>query len=259
MPADAEGQAVRITTIVPAAGRGERFAEWGPKPLVRVTVPGDSMGKTPRTRSIIEHVCSPLPRDIIVATTIELQGAIREEVPFANVISIGAVSSGQADTILRTIVQCRLEEEILVVNCDELFALDLSLLVEAGRASGAETASLVGRVEGDNWSFVDQIPSPVRFAERERLSEWGMLGAWWFRSAKMLAGSLLATVMHEREPYLSQALGRYSRMVHYGDRSTDHYALPIPMKLYKSLGTPERVAGHGWEMERAAWQPRRAE
>lgn len=160
------------------------------------------------------------------------------------VVDVGASSTdGQADTVRRVLRTPRARDpEVLVLNCDVVPSAGiLDLLVAFGRASGAPLAVLVEPSTSPAMSYVDRVPWFRRAAEKERISQWALTGAYWFASARNLQDRLEGLddrARHGGELYLSGAL-----------RASPYDAMGLSIACDPGTvldwGTPEALAATG--------------
>lgn len=203
--------------VIPAAGRSGRFVEQGftaPKAALRVR---DREGcEMPMLLHVIANIPTAWP--VVVGTTTDQVDAYRqilgdEAVQRGVVVDVGPYTMGQADTVRRILGGDATSrgQKIMVVNCDNVFSrFDLQVLHDF--LAIADMTVLVHKSRNPMCSFVDSIPIPTRFVEKEPISEWAMSGAWAFRSAKSLHQAISETMHLDRtvrgEFYLSSALNR---------------------------------------------------
>lgn len=196
----------RVKVVIPAAGDSRRYSEAGiaiPKPDLRVKFRG-------HTRTMLEHVISTIP-NICGKTYVGLRPDMVgpksthfERVDIRN-------SAGQADTVLQILDRFTEDSPLLVMNSDALIErAALRRIIDDVTDRKFSVGIVVQRTHNEGMSYVDQVPHPVRFVEKQRLSAFGMSGAWSFRSSRELDDALRYLLGHRRmskgEPYLSQAL-----------------------------------------------------
>lgn len=187
---------MRKRILIPAAGRSERFREAGyetPKPFLGVSYKGVET-------TMLGHVLRSLPNDdyLIGVPSGYDDGANRVVIPH---------SRGQADTLLQLARHCQEDGPVLIVNSDVVFRTsELDYLFRV--LSFYDGSLLVQNASNPAMSYVDRVPHPTRFAEKERISDWGISGAWAHRSVFALRDALEKVVSDAGpgEPYLSHAL-----------------------------------------------------
>ncbi len=216
--------------VMPAAGESQRFKDAGyqtPKHLLRVRY-RDYEG------SMLAHVISRVPVvfEVVVGVQERTQTDWRGET-----VVIGR-TSGQAESVLRTLRDIPEGDSVTVMDCDTLLTQDDIEEVSAlGSRTGYSAAVAVGYDSDLAMSRVDQIPYPTLFAEKRYISPWGMISARAFSEVGELR-EVLEQVVREhrsagREPYLSEVLNRYSglKIAHVVHDWTDW---GTPEKLHKS-------------------------
>lgn len=199
-----------VTVLIPAAGRSERFVQHGyhgSKALLRVEHEGVQ-------RTMLGHVLRTLPdytRCIVGCRSRDHVGFYAHAIHAVPLVH----TSGQADTLRQILehIGTDYESVCLVVNCDALVPrAHLRALVDLVLYENYGVAALVHRTRDSNCSFVDQIPHPTVFREKEPISEYGMSGAWAVRSPAHLLDALRMSVFNDAvvsgEHYLSTALNR---------------------------------------------------
>lgn len=219
-----------LWVVIPAAGKSKRFQDAGymtPKPLLKVKLGG-------KTQTMLEHVVDSIPpymKDIVIAVPAGVDH------PLNTAYKVIEETVGQADTILQALSDLPAQDRVLILDCDMiLHTEDLERMVRLLEVYDATIA--VTRTFDPNASRVDTIPFPTKFAEKEPISEWGIVGARAFKSIGDLVTALNYTMVYcdhtGVEPYLSMAINSYP-----GSK----YALEI-MDFY-DLGTPERLRESG--------------
>lgn len=205
----------RVTALIPCAGNGTRYSDSGSFPRAKHLIPVEWEGLR---RPMVGHVLRGLPGSVgrVVLGVQTDYAAMTRDLPVA-VCAVGT-SLGQADT-LRQMLNAELDGTdadgpCLVVNCDAVIrSAILGHLVHAVTMRPEYCmACCVQRTESLGFSYVDRVPNPRSFAEKIRLSPWGMSGAWAFRSMRELREAVkLAMSAHteiglREEVYLSHAL-----------------------------------------------------
>lgn len=163
---------------------------------------------------VLQAVLIPHVSRVLVATTHRQLSAVREASTHMTprIIDVGDRTDGQLDTVLRALEQAGLEEDdwrVLVVNCDNVFDCNLGVILSL--LQHYELALVTHLSDNPACSYVDQVPCPTRYAEKQRISRHAMSGAWAFRSGRALLEEG-RRVMREGQPahngefYLSQVL-----------------------------------------------------
>lgn len=234
-----------VWAVIPAAGESRRFKDEGfdePKPLLTIK-------HKERTKRMIEWVFDSLPsaidgvlvgyEDKLHTYPLTVSGPVALKIPIEN-------SKGQADTIQQMVGWVcgtqKYDDVCLVLNCDVIFtSIDLGRILTAMH-SGFDMVIGVQRTHNEAMSFIDTYPVPKLFVEKKPISNWGMSGAWAFRSSVKLLRALQSLKREDGvEPYLSQALNYYQ-----GSR----YALELNPDNILDWGTPAAVRASGAEIVR---------
>lgn len=202
-------------------------------------------------KPMLHHVLDQIPHEwsIVIGTTDAQMGTFHKLVSGGykgrlTLVSVGGPTQGQADTLLKMSRHVDPMRRAVVVNCDNVFLVDLRLLTR-----GPESVSMLVHESTDPaCSYVDQVPNPTRFAEKRVISRWALSGAWGFLSSRQLGsalGKLLQTTDRTAgEFYLSTALN------YVGGRKS---AVVIGRDQVLDWGTPAALAATGAVlMERAA-------
>lgn len=190
-------------------------------------------------------------RDTIVMCPASREGVFTDELAKFVVRPIFH-SRGQADTILQGLAHVP-DGEVLIVNCDQGFAPSiLTNFIAMAKATRTSSAAIV--FEGNDnpaYSYIGEVRVDTayeglwfyRAVEKTVISKWAMAGAYWFRSARELAGTICRSMLRtgpEAEPYLSECFE--------GMRSL---AFPIANSEMFQWGTPEDLARDGqvWDLD----------
>jgi hypothetical protein len=233
-----------VATLIPCAGFGERFRKDGSPALAKHLLPVTWRGLTcPMVRHVIRSL--PASRGIVI---LGVRASAFEEsycIPARTVVV--EYSRGQADT-LRQMLESDLasgtfDAACVVVNCDALIssvAVGYILQAVMRRPHAYCSASVVQRSSSNGMSYVDSVPHPTRFAEKEPISSFGMSGAWAFRSKRELLAAIQTSMALSEscrgEVYLSHAMNHLQG---------EHLALQIEPMDVVDWNTPESLAASG--------------
>lgn len=226
--------------IVPAAGRGSRFAAEGyigPKPLI------PALGKPLIQWSIdgLRGIDGAQLIFLILQEHIEryeLDKVLKKMYPGSIAVPVKEVTEGAACTVLLAKPHLNLSEDMAIVNCDNLFFIDLA---RAKQQLQAETSAIIFYFASnyDRWSYVatDANGYATKVAEKDVISDKATVGCYYFRKARYFTDAAEYMIHHNMrtkgEFYVSPV---YNVMVKEG-----HKIQTMPCDLHFSLGTPEEV------------------
>lgn len=230
-----------MQVVVPAAGRGRRFVEQGfkePKPLIRV------MGK-PLIKWSTDGLMGArdlkfiflVLQDHIDSHQIDRQLGLLY--PGAKVVLVKSVTEGAACTVLLAKDYLDMDESMMIVNCDNLFMIDIRAAEES--LEGDDKGMIFYFASNkERWSYVavNERGLAERVAEKEVISDKATVGAYYFAKARYFVEA--AEYMIERnmrtkgEFYVCPV---YNVIIEQGGRIR-----VFPCDLHYSLGTPEEVA-----------------
>ena len=171
--------------IVPAAGNGVRFAEKGytdPKPIINV------LGK-PLIKWSTDGILSSesnkyyflLQKDHIVKYEIETE--LSKWYDNFEIIPVDGTTEGQASTCLLAKELIDQDDELAIVNCDNLFMIDLEL-AKSKLDIGHNSKGIIFYIAGNNpgWSYVstDKNGLAKEVAEKIVISNKATVGCYYF-------------------------------------------------------------------------------
>jgi len=220
-----------LYTIIPAAGQSRRFKDAGyetPKPLLQLKRPDGVIA------SMVSHVRRSVPGYVTVGFP------VGSKVPSDLISSVVFIkeTTGQADTVYQMIRRLPNKTSVLILDCDMVIQRsDIEQVIKF--LDVYDTVLAVTETFDPNSSRVNTVPFPTQFAEKEPISQWGIVSVRAFKRADDLS-TVLKTVLDNSknaEPYLSQAL-KYLHGTKYAHIITE----------YVDLGTPERIIEAGWEI-----------
>jgi len=219
--------------VILAAGQSRRFVEAGyslPKPFLTIQ---DQDGKRGQ---MVDFVVNSLPdtMKIFIAIPATYLYAPQRDVQNVHI----SRTYGQADTAYQVVSHLPKDRRVIVLDCDMVLQpRDVKNIIELTRLF--ETVTAVTPTFDPNASRVDSVPFPTRWAEKEPISSWGIVGARAFRNAGRLTTALrhvLEMPGAPGEPYLSTAMNHY---LSFGQ----NFAYEVSQ--FKDWGTPERIAASG--------------
>jgi dTDP-glucose pyrophosphorylase len=228
--------------IVPAAGNGSRFSEQGyrdPKPLIKVLnkplIRWSTGGLNIKNKS--KYIF------LVQQSHIEqyhIDQRLSEWYDDCSVIPVVGVTEGQACTVLLAKDMLDMEDELAIVNCDNLFSIDLNRAKRELKIND-DSRGIIFFIAGNNpaWSYVatDDQGFATQVAEKIVISDKATVGCYYFTKARYFVEA--AELMIERdiryngEFYVSLAYNIFlenNKKVH-----------TWPCDFHFSLGTPEQV------------------
>ncbi len=223
--------------ILPIAGHGSRFAAEGyadPKPLIRVQgepmltwalrpIPTSWTVWAPCRREHVGHLEQHLPRNV-------------------QLVPLPGATEGAACTVLAVALALPPDEPVAVMNADQTFTTDLTVLQQRALTEDWDGYILTFPSTQERWSYVrtaqDLEEDWVReVAEKQVLSQHATVGFYWFRRA----GDLVWACARQRaegaktggEYYLAPV---YGPLIARGAR-----VRAVPTTGFVPLGTPADV------------------
>ena len=170
------------------AGLGSRFTKIGintPKPLIPI------FGK-PMAKWAGNSIPFANSEDFIFIVRKEhiqeyqLDQKMKDLFPGCRVIEIDYVTQGAACTVLLAKEFINNEESLIITDCDHFFVNNKYSQLVQNPPEDLKGIIPVLKVEGDKWSFTkfDENHVISEVAEKTRISEFGNLGAYYFRYGK---------------------------------------------------------------------------
>lgn len=226
--------------VIPAAGRGRRFLETGclePKPLIKVLGKPliqwstDGLKSIDNTRFIFlvlkEHIDNH-----------QIDQELRKLYGNCDIISVEGVTEGAACTVLLAKEKLDLEDDMAIVNCDNLFSIDLE------RAKASLKKDEHGMIfyfasNYERWSYVqtDEFGFAKRITEKEVISDKATVGCYYFSKAKYFVEAAEHIIKNDirvkGEFYVAPT---YNILIDWG-----YKIRTFPCDFHFSLGTPEEV------------------
>lgn len=208
------------TVLVPAAGNGSRFnveGYTGLKPFYRFEILGHplfgehfmfeyALNGTEDMNRVVGF-----PKLIAEKQVEELHSKTPQNIVFHTIVE----TSGQADTVLQLLRLAQPKGPVLIINSDmgmrsqhaiKKFVDDVTIKTDA------EAAVMVRQsTDAASYSFVSSIGPFTHAAEKKRISDWAIVGVFWFRSAHSLEVALMRMMQEypHQEPYLSGVFEYY--------------------------------------------------
>jgi HAD superfamily hydrolase (TIGR01509 family) len=176
-------EADQVNVVIPAAGRGSRFAEVGyvhPKPLIDV-----------EGRPMIDLVLRDLRsvgRPVVLLQEEHIaryraDAVIQHSVASARIVPVRGMTEGAACTVLLAREHIDNASELVLANSDQVVDADVAAFVEAMRESGADGGIMTFRATESKWSFAktDARGIVTEVAEKDPISDQATVGIYWFR------------------------------------------------------------------------------
>lgn len=219
----------KIWAIILGAGESKRFHDEGfvcPKPSLLIEHKGKPL-------SMITHVANSVPASIYQRLAVYRAGVPMPTDLDALPMWVKA-TRGQADTAYQVVQTMLPHDGVLMLDCDMLLEReDLERIVTLMGIYDVVVA--VTKTVDPNASRVDSAPLFTTCAEKQAISQWGIVGARGFSTAWILEKALQKLLEESpEEPYLSMAINNYP-----GSK----YAYEITK--FQDWGTPERIQKSG--------------
>ena len=228
--------------IVPAAGSGTRFAKLGykdPKPLIKVLNKPLIKWSTDglKTNDDIKFIFLVQQEHI---DEFKIDKKLAEWYLNFEIVPVKSVTEGQACTALLAKDLLKMEDELAIVNCDNLFSIDL----ESAKNSlpiNANSRGIIFYIAGNNpaWSYVatNEHGYATRTAEKIVISDKATVGCYYFTKARYFVEAaekmIKKNVRFNNEFYVSPT---YNIFINEGKA-----VHTWPCDFHISLGTPEQV------------------
>ncbi len=233
-----------VQLVVPAAGRGSRFAKVGftrPKPFI------DVLGR-PMIQHVLENTLPPggQPTVLLLREHLDSQADAVAELRSQGVgiVSVDQLTEGTACTVL--LARQHLDEEapLLIANSDQVVDMRIVDFIDDCMSRDLDGSILVFRdpKRDPKWSFAetDAAGFVLRVAEKQPISELATVGIYFFRRAgDFMKGALDMMVHNDRTnnefyvcPAYNYAIRNCARIGVY----------EIDVRNMHGLGTPEDLA-----------------
>lgn len=226
--------------VVPAAGRGQRFLEAGysaPKPLIKVLGKPIIKWSTDGLRGVID------PRFIFLVLKEQIENnkldeQLKDLYKSCEVVSVDKLTEGAACTVLLAKDKLDPEKELMIVNCDNMFYVDMDRVKQKleGGDKGvifyfASNSSALSYVEADGNGYAKRI------AEKEVISDKATVGCYYFSKAKYFIESAEYMIKNnlrvKGEFYVAPT---FNILIEQGA------AIRVfPVEFHFNLGTPEWI------------------
>jgi dTDP-glucose pyrophosphorylase len=223
------------TLVIPAAGESERFKPFCgdlPKGLLRFTW-------REQTQTMVEH-CIPRGWKEHVYVVVRDEHATSflatmrlDWKDYSRTVFSVKETLGQADTVQQVVNVLPVDEEILVVNCDNGFENTMEMFLTACRRFTATAGAVVMPGRGcKRYGYVDDYPYFHRAVEKTAISNYALAGAFYFKNKQVFLSAYEACMVHQpaQERYISSLFEYIPR---------PKIAYHIAKKELHEWGTPE--------------------
>ncbi|WEX74859.1 glycosyltransferase family 2 protein [Sinorhizobium numidicum] len=233
-----------VQLVVPAAGRGSRFAKVGfqhPKPFI------DVLGR-PMIQHVLDNALPPGGRPTVLLLRDHLHSqpdAVAElRSRGVGIVPVNRLTEGTACTVLLARQQIDEEGPLLIANSDQVVDMRIGDFIDDCISRGLDGSILVfrDRKRDPKWSFAetDAEGLVLRVAEKQPISDLATVGIYFFRRAGDYMKAALDMMVHNDRtngefyvcPTYNYAIRNGARIgVYEIDKSSMH-----------GLGTPEDLA-----------------
>jgi len=183
-----------MITIIPMAGKGERFLKKGyqtPKPLI-------SIGDVPMVIKAVlglpkadDHIFIALKEHL---SNCKIDDRIKEYLPQAKFVSLDQVTEGQACTCLLGLEHLALNEEILIGACDNGMIFDRQAFDQRKKISDVivftfrNNVTVIEKPEQYGWVKLSNDGAVEEVSVKKPISnspqqDHAIVGAFWFKQA----------------------------------------------------------------------------
>lgn len=235
-------EAERINLVVPAAGQGKRFSEFGyqhPKPLI------DVHGR-PMIRVVLDNLTS-VGRPIVIMQQKHIDQYCADDIiknfsPSAEILAVDGLTEGAVCTVLRAKMLIDNECELLLANSDQIVETDIAEFVERMRELGADAGMLTFKSDGPQWSYArcDNDGRVVEVAEKVVISDHATVGINYFRHGsefvKYAEQMMAKNIRHNGEFFVAPV---FNEFIGAGKKVCIH---EIDGAKMHGLGTPEDLS-----------------
>jgi dTDP-glucose pyrophosphorylase len=224
--------------VMPMAGLGSRFSAVGittPKPLIM------AKGK-PLVKWATGSLDSIDPNDLIFIVRKEhvishkVDMELKRLYDGATIIVIDKPTDGAACTVLKARDLINSEESLLILDCDIYFRSARFEQMIRHLPSGTDGVLPVFLAEGDKWSFsrVDENWNVKEVAEKKRISDYGIIGAYFFAHGRDFVAAAEKLIEENRrsnsEFYIAPV---FQELINSGMK-----IVAVPVSKFWNLGTP---------------------
>lgn len=222
---------LNLTVVVLAVGESKRFKDEGYEILKQfLTVEYNGV-----KCSMLEHVNRTIPPFANKLFVVPNYTRPPEDLQITSQEWVSIMQSGgQAESAINSLKYVPQGHSVMFLDCDMLLGRDdLTFMLKALFLYDSVIA--VQKTFDPNASRVDKVPFPTAFAEKEPISEWGIVSARGFKDYDKLIMSLHHGIVEDhkagREPYLTGTLMAYPGII---------YAHELFQPIV-DWGTPDRV------------------
>jgi NDP-sugar pyrophosphorylase family protein len=232
-----------LQIVVPLGGKAARFQERGftfPKPLIEI-------GSESMIEVVLKNLAPPAPSQFTFICRKEhlvkfyLGDMLRLLAPGCRIISLEQDTAGALCSVLLTIDELNLDQELLIANGDQVISSGLGPFYRACRAPGIDGCILTFTATHPRWSFVktDAAGRVIATAEKRPISKQATVGLYYFRRARDLfegAEKMIVKGLSTSGQFFVCPV--FNELILAGKNITTYH---LPEGAMHSLGTPEDV------------------
>ncbi|THK35505.1 nucleotidyl transferase [Ensifer sp. MPMI2T] len=242
-----------VQLVVPAAGRGSRFAKVGfqrPKPFI------DVLGR-PMIQHVLDNALPPggRPTVLLLRDHLDCQADSVAELRSQGVgiVPVDQLTEGTACTVLLARQQIDEEAPLLIANSDQVVDMHIGDFIDDCISRDLDGSILVFRdpTRDPKWSFAetDAAGFVLRVAEKQPISDLATVGIYFFRRAGDYMKAALDMMVHnDRTNGEFYVCPSYNYAIRNGARIGVY---EIDQRSMHGLGTPEDLARYLQDREQA--------
>jgi NDP-sugar pyrophosphorylase family protein len=174
-----------MNVILPMAGRGSRFSEFGfstPKPFIEIdSKPMFAWAlQSLRGINISKLIVVALNEHII---KYDLDSLLKKYCNYPyEIVGIENITKGQLSTVLCAVPLLEKDKDVLIISSDTLVVSNISKFISENSNTCSGIISVQESLSGDNWSFVkvNENGQVIEVAEKKRISNLASTGIYYF-------------------------------------------------------------------------------
>jgi len=157
-----------------------------------------------------------------------------------DIVALKGETKGAACSCLMAIDNIDLSSELLIVNSDQLFDIDLNLILKEIRNSKADSAIITFKSIHPRWSFARvEGDNVIETAEKNPISNDAIAGFYYFRAGSDFINAATRNIekslAEDKIYYISSTL---NEMILMGKKVI---AVEIPKEKYHTFYSPEKI------------------